>query len=115
MKREIKFRAWVAKSVEMIYEGWNGDMFYSKREIFAQGEDAEIMQFTGDKDVTGKESYEGDIVENENGDKRLIKWAVTGFEMRLLDGSRDKTNNTIWWFKYTNIGNIYENPELTTP
>jgi len=56
--REIKFRAWIAKSSKMVYEGWNGDIFYSKREIFAQGEDAEVMQYTGLKDKAGKEIYE---------------------------------------------------------
>jgi len=138
MERIIKFRAWSFHNKEM-YQGnspyptayhfqiyGNGNIgycptfppdddslisFYTDTEPEDEKMKIAVMQFTGDKDLTGKESFEDDIIENENGDKRVIKWIMTGFEMRLPNGRRDSTN-TSWWFKYTIIGNIYENPEL---
>lgn len=121
--RDIKFRAWNNKSKEMLdwfcicQSAFNSGETHLMYDVFTAPSFADDcgfvpMQYTGDKDISGKESYEGDIIENENGDKRLIKWVLNGFEMRLLDGSRDKFNNTVWWFKYTIIGNIYETPEL---
>ena len=120
MNREIKFRCFTPKNSTIVYEGWNNESFVSKREIFAHGDDAIIMQYTGLKDKNGKEIYEGDICrlipteENKHNsphmvgirtvywDETYFSWYFTGFV-------------TISWGGFESIeviGNIYENPEL---
>jgi uncharacterized phage protein (TIGR01671 family) len=74
------------------------------------------MEYTGLKDMNGKEIYEGDFIQNvaDNG-KRLsifeIRWqqACCGFVKEREDGN----TFTLDISKYFEvIGNIYENPEL---
>ena len=106
--REIKFRAWSKKKKKMIYNwqdttnvesfGFDGNGYF------------EIMQYTGLKDKNGKEIYEGDVFEWDEGDLYIIEW----IEQEGCWG----TSSRIWlcnsnWRGYIKVvGNIYENPEL---
>jgi uncharacterized phage protein (TIGR01671 family) len=133
--REIKFRAWDGS--HMIYRGlydrnWYTDEKGGKavRSIHPRDiNDLKVMEYTGLKDVNGKEIYEGDILsfttQRKNGfpedDKKVILKPVEFGEFCYgnnvlgdfigfhIDGSSIK-------YKLTHgceiIGNIYENPNL---
>lgn len=84
-------------------------------------DEIELMQSTGLKDKNGKEIFEGDIVQFEDYyiesdlsyiNEGIVEWSQGGFNITnrssvvmedLLDGE---------FLDVTNIGNIYENPEL---
>lgn len=110
--REIKFRAWDKKKKEMItkmyikriniYEETLNNLFEDKDVVF--------MQYTGLKDINGKEIYEGDIIKNPHG-KSVIEYIYSSFHP--LDES-DGYNSGYKSEEVEVIGNIYENPELLT-
>lgn len=70
-----------------------------------------ISQFTGLHDKNGKEIYEGDILEDTLGRKKLVEYYKDCFWLNAsLEGAE-------WCLRQVNssskiIGNIYENPEL---
>jgi len=130
--REIKFRAFIKDPDEpvMFYPGDNEDVEYS---MYADGsggfgvvfdldkwldtEMYEVMQFTNQKDRTGKDVYEGDILDSQTTkykvfwNKHHLQWYVTRIgtnsyhyqEHPLVGASK---------FSMVVIGNIHENPEL---
>lgn len=61
--REIKFRAWNTKMLRFDYFD-----FESRNVHRNLCKEYHIMQYTGLKDIDGKEIYEGDIIEIENED-----------------------------------------------
>jgi uncharacterized phage protein (TIGR01671 family) len=127
--REIKFRAWDTKFQKMYFShdenddgarvmlfhgDWEVDTCYPDSgddagTIPCDGKKAVLMQFTGLKDESGKEIYEGDIV--------LWKWlnhdvtaSVKWDEDRANFYAGERYGQTLGAVKV--IGNIYENPEL---
>jgi uncharacterized phage protein (TIGR01671 family) len=134
MTREIKFRAWDKKRNEMLIpDGLTNPVNSLNPDVFVH------MQFTGLKDVHGKEIYEGDIV-----DFAGIKWMVGYYGMNacftlfslsprenanyiasagvpirhfnwLDNGSAGYKRDIQKSFPVEVIGNIYENPDLLTP
>lgn len=126
MKREIKFRAWDGYKMDYsplvsTYDATVNSEFY-----FAEsGQSGKIFQqFTGEKDIEGRDIYEGDIIRRSVGvcypskihpswenqtqkvDEIAVKWQDCGFPM--LQEPRDP--NFIQ--EIIVIGNIYEHPEL---
>jgi uncharacterized phage protein (TIGR01671 family) len=122
--REIKFRVWdkvgkkmmypqdyevIHSSFEAIEWNWNYEQFDSGLNLPEQGE---IMQYTGIKDINGKEIYEGDILENiETKDHGPVDfcygsfhWSMSPFPVMNQEEGR--------FLKHKIIGNIYENLEL---
>ena len=117
MKREIKFRAFThGEMLPVLLIDFVNDSFYvlpeseleggTQQEIFGL---EKLMQYTGLKDVNGKEIYEGDIVSHGTF-TNTIKYFKSAF--CLYDEQRDE------YFIFHQpedtevIGNIYENPEL---
>lgn len=125
MSREIKFRAWVNDHwVDWIptcktLGAYNASIIDADGYTFEEDNHFIVEQYTGLKDMNGKEIYEGDIVFffTEHFDK-----ATGGFD------GEDEHNATVEWFdngfafidkipydpniECEVIGNIHENPEL---
>lgn len=119
MEREIKFRAWCPKQLEMY------DPFTLEEAINFSGpvlnrKDDVIMQFTGLYDKHGKEIYEGDILKTvfntglglleKKGEMKWIQTSARFVIDSLVDSSWNFTENLAEQPEI--IGNIYENPEL---
>ncbi len=102
--REIKFRAWHPKRKEMYYH----DFWDIDRCMIV---DCKIMQFTGLKDKSGEEIYEGDILDLDGNEEHNV--------VEFLDGKYIMNNSQSEYHQIAEfqkaialIGNIYENAEL---
>ena len=120
--REIKFRAWLKHGKEIVdVEGiyfmnkvvhyiYN-DYKYNEQEIIGDFfENIELMEYTGLKDMKGKEIYEGDILfESSSEEYFKVVFENGSFRAEVNEYSLDLED-------YAHIcevvGNIYENPEL---
>jgi len=120
--REIKFRAWNKVNKRMLQNAATvgGNIYWDHGRSFSVFcEEYEIMQYTGLKDKTGREIYEGDVIEFDKREwygpfvvnfddqpphRFVMKWGRDGWS---YDGgcSDLSTHCEV-------IGNIYENPEL---
>jgi uncharacterized phage protein (TIGR01671 family) len=126
--QETKFRLFDKRSKKMIYpklddldmyslqfieDSWQVEFNNSEDEPKYYGNDVfEIMQYTGLRDINGKEIYEGDIV----------KHSIDGYEQAysyhihdMVDWFQDMYNADDYYRwdedSIEIIGNIYENPE----
>lgn len=110
--REIKFRAFYDGRMEYMDNKtptWVGD-------ILTDTEYYNPMQYTGLKDKTGREIYEGDIVKTQY-DIAKVLWLDEGAQFIVQyiddpDGNWDIMADISCGGDYEVIGNIYENPEL---
>ncbi len=139
--REIKFRAWDKKHNEMRYLGvgdsfrfWSDGNWTIVNTVYLPGtlvtdhEKAILMQYTGLKDKSGKEIYEGDIFqfgtkkegESGEGERGIVEWheqlarfGLSFYSIYGGEGYTGKTQHLVECIKGKKvIGNIHENPEL---
>ena len=116
MEREIKFRAWDKKNKKML-SGFNafdvgsdGQIWMNQVNVSAQ---FILMQYTGLKDKSGVEIFEGDIVKSTYSglDKTVIE--MHSFCYYLHDYALQSDDSEYYTFNGIEvIGNIHENPEL---
>ncbi|XZI03019.1 YopX family protein (plasmid) [Clostridium perfringens] len=144
MSREFKFRVWEPLNKNMyflnfaLYENkghvnnWvlplNHQCCSDKNYTIMNLNNVEIMQYTGLKDVNGKEVYEGDIIpfHLDSNVKGVVKFGEytdwnckrptqhIGFYVDFTgEHKRINRKDLGYWVEVSYvIGNIYENPEL---
>lgn len=111
--REIKFRTWDKLNKEMInIESINFQerRVYKNDVSYRNFNDTELMEYTGLKDMKGKEIYEGDILfETFREEYFKVVFENGSFRAEVDEYSLDLED-------YAHIcevvGNIYESPEL---
>ena len=123
MNRTIKFRAWDNFNKEMMND-FNCYADFNYGVLTARGSSAgqfTLMQFTGLTDKNGKEIYEGDVVEYYDSTTMYltaeVKWLHCGWSIQSdgMDGDDIELGDfELPGGSIEVIGNIYENPELTT-
>ena len=147
MSREIKYRVWDKRKKQMLYpkdlcywdfaptKNFSGIHVARKdtRVVLAPEQGDVFMQYTGLKDETGKEIYEGDVISEmrRNNKAEIIfgtfeigkdSWdiahATTGFVCAFQDGGYTGLNvesceaHGFACEKIKVIGNVYKNPRL---
>lgn len=114
--REIKFRAWDKLNKEMFNVeiiDFQERKLYKDSVSYCKFENIELMQYTGLKDMKGKEIYEGDIVTLHNGKYKVIfnteeaRFVLRDDEFELEIPFTNNNNK-----RMEIVGNIYENSEL---
>lgn len=122
--REIKFRAWDRK-----FKKWTSYsiddgllMFYDDHaecwEISREGERFILCQYTGLKNINGKEIYEGDIVRAVGFSEWIGVAKYSDKNQAFVFECIDKNyrGNIVFMSQFGQgfkiLGNIYENPEL---
>ena len=97
---DIKIRVWDDVNKVMNYEypffiSLDGKIWFwhgNKEEFFPlKQEEFEIMLWTGRKDKDGKDIYEGDIVEDEVGEKYIVEWGKQEVGFYLFQNSSRRT------------------------
>jgi uncharacterized phage protein (TIGR01671 family) len=126
--RDIKFRLWNRELKKIFYlKGFVIDKGKIGYYIIPNGtgtcsiDDADMMLYTGIKDRTGREIYEGDIIRLELSNETkncIVTWkerqAAFGFEYFIVDSwALSWDEETIpKQSEWAVIGNIYEDPHL---
>lgn len=131
MSREIKFRAWDKDREVMIgraypnnwennKDEWYADIAYMDLcgiESFNGSSRYTLMQYTGLHDKSGKEIFEGDVVNVAHyADPVIVFWSEPHAQFRFgRRGAATQIDKTDWLFDTDSIeviGNVHENPEL---
>ncbi|WP_180968258.1 YopX family protein [Cytobacillus massiliigabonensis] len=118
--REIKYRGkpiedygdikWFVGSLILSYED---ELAYSEAD--GQGtvpvEWESVGQYTGLRNIHNKEIFEGDVLQDDENFKWIVKYKLGSFVAECSELMAEQLLNTINLYCKI-IGNIYENPEL---
>jgi hypothetical protein len=124
--KEIKFKAWdtLTKSflhIDEIDEYPNDNVFFngyidpSKNGygLTLESEYVEFLLYTGFKDCNGEEIYEGDILQDEKGNKYIVYWSNDWGAWFVKGINNGQMMILMRLASYCCvIGNEYENPQL---
>lgn len=137
MSRKLKFRAWHKKRgilADVLSLLSNGRVEVSICDsgpfLWRVAESIEVMQYTGLKDRRGVDIFEGDVFNCKRDKAHPDGGYIAGtsdyhpesaeiviFEDGCFLAGNDYLHNRLFWYErhhWDLIGNIYENPELTT-
>lgn len=133
--RDIKFRVW-DKEYDLMYEdvGIIGNRLILEYELDEDWEEIDqtcyvdidetneeyfkIMQYTGIKDINGKEIYDGDVIQDITDGVKGIKGVISWSDAKLMYLFENKSLRIglelcrLYGPELEIIGNIYENPGL---
>lgn len=119
--REIKFRAWDKECYqkELCMYSWK-EMNEVQFDTMFENPRYVLMQYTGLKDINGRDIYEGDIVQMSTSWNSSEQYTKKYGYIRVVewDNKSAKFTNVIaekvdpYYDLIEVIGNIYENPEL---
>ncbi|MHA1286440.1 MAG: YopX family protein [Candidatus Thorarchaeota archaeon] len=126
--REFKFRGkgknreWVYGHFVELIEDYDNEKLVTTSYIVSAGKNIEyrevdretVGQYTGLKDMNGKEIYEGDILQL-NGDENarwVVEWDACKFVFRPIYPGLKYLKPDDWCDVLEIVGNIYDNPEL---
>lgn len=114
--REIKFRFWLGHTKKMTYAHPLSEVGKIVPEFT---EDIIPLQYTGLKDKSGKEIYEGDVFGNPFVLRCVVEREEDGaYVLRFLDTKMKGRKLSILDHKVAAsaiLGNIYQHPHLLTP
>lgn len=114
--REIKFKMWDKLNKKMFDPS---PLNLIEKVYFVRKDDLILLQYAGLKDKQGKEIYEGDILEFDDGFKGVVEFENGSFGVRRF-GQKLLGLYHYWNFCKTNhseiipkiIGNKFKNPKL---
>jgi hypothetical protein len=114
---EIKYRAWdkqenVMRDVTMLLFNTQELDYFGNLNEPKSWDHFEIMQFTGLYDIEGKEIYEGDLIEYENGNAGYGRPRYQEINIDAIPPLTDHdayVDNWVWWKYGKIIGNVYTN------
>ncbi len=131
MNRQIKFRAWDKKKMEIRWvlalRWWErefsvvelADVIFAEIQGSRNGAELDkdeviLMQYTGFKDKNEKEIYEGDVLRWDKRYEGEVYWTKDGWAVKnFWQSSQDEPGRAFSEnAEFEVIGNIYENPEL---
>ena len=116
--REVKFRGldvangeWIYGSLVKVYENYHileeGE---TQAHEYNMVEEDSIGEYTGLKDMNGKDVYEGDVLEFEKGEFIYLDYDTKNKKLVIINLTGTKDNIFTNFAKI--IGNFYENKEL---
>lgn len=117
--RDLKFRAWDEVTQSFIYsDKIAGGMWRYFKTLEDRGiRHFESEEWTGVKDDSGQDIYEGDILERTDGSKVIIKYSVNAHSFEwysLQDSFRYWNSDSSQWELSKIVGNIHEEGKWIT-
>ena len=111
--REIKFKVW--NTIDKCFVSPKTPVFFAcLQEAMNGSKYYKAIQYTSLKDKDGVETYEGDVLASEGECRSVVKFGGGSFCIQHITKwiSPWLPMRGITMYRYSVVGNIYENPEL---